>query len=107
MNQIKEIRAKTGLSQAKFADKYGMSRRAVEDWERGVRTPAPWIVALLERVVGEDFEGGAKMYFIADDNGTLYAHDIQSKAKAEAVLDDILSEHPEYAELNLEVLGED
>lgn len=54
MNKIKEIRARTGLSQAKFAEKYGMSRRAVEDWERGVRTPAPWIVALLERVVKED-----------------------------------------------------
>lgn len=56
MNQIKEIRARTGLSQAKFAEKYGMSRRAVEDWERGVRTPAPWIVALLERVVKEDYK---------------------------------------------------
>lgn len=60
MNQIKEIRARTGLSQAKFAEKYGMSRRAVEDWERGVRTPAPWIVALLERVVEEDYKGGEK-----------------------------------------------
>lgn len=60
MNQIKEIRALTGLSQAKFAERYGMSRRAVEDWERGVRTPAPWVVALLERVVREDFGGEEK-----------------------------------------------
>ena len=32
-----------------------------------------------------------KTYFIADDNGTIYAHDIQSREKAEAILADTIS----------------
>lgn len=45
-----------------------------------------------------------KTYFIADDNGTIYAHDIDSLAKAESTLSDILTAHPEYEDLGLEVL---
>ena len=32
-----------------------------------------------------------KTYFIADDNGNIYAHDIQTKAKAEAILADLVT----------------
>lgn len=45
-----------------------------------------------------------KTYFIADDNGTIYAHDIDTAAKAESTLADILTAHPEYEGLGLEVL---
>ena len=47
-----------------------------------------------------------KAYFIADDNGVLYAHDIEPRAKAQAILDDILTAHPEYEDFGLEVLEE-
>lgn len=53
--QVKEIRKKTGLTQAAFSKKYGMPKRTLENWEGGINTPAPWIIALLERVVEEDF----------------------------------------------------
>lgn len=36
---VKAIRAKTNLSQAIFAERYGFSRGAVRDWEQGRKTP--------------------------------------------------------------------
>ena len=47
------------------------------------------------------------MYYIADDNGVVYAHDIQSEQAARSTLDDILTAHPEYADMNLEVLNDE
>ena len=38
-NRIKLIRAKTGLSQMKFAEVYHIPMRTLQDWEREVRTP--------------------------------------------------------------------
>ena len=46
-------------------------------------------------------------WFIADDNGDVYAHDICDEMKAKMILDDLLTAHPEYEELNLEVLNDD
>lgn len=46
------------------------------------------------------------MWFIADDNGDVYAHDIASEATANAMLHDILVTHPEYEELNIEVMND-
>jgi putative transcriptional regulator len=36
---VKAIRAKTGLSQAAFALRFGFSAAAVRDWEQGRRNP--------------------------------------------------------------------
>ena len=48
---IKEIRALTGLSQAKFAERYGIPKRTLEDWEAGRRKPAEYFLRLLEKDV--------------------------------------------------------
>lgn len=53
--KVVDIRKKTGLSQAKFAAQYGIPRRTVEDWERGVRVPPEYVVAWLERLVNIDY----------------------------------------------------
>ena len=53
---IKEIRAMTGLSQTKFAEKYGIPRITIIAWEQGRRNPPPYVPALLERVVKMDVE---------------------------------------------------
>ena len=51
-----------------------------------------------------------KTYFIADDNGTIHANDIQSREKAEAILADIVSALESENETipdGLEILSED
>jgi len=37
---ISSIRAKTGLSQARFAELLGVSVRTLQDWEQGRRAPS-------------------------------------------------------------------
>jgi putative transcriptional regulator len=36
---VREVRWKSGLSQAEFANRYGFNRRSLQDWEQGRRTP--------------------------------------------------------------------
>lgn len=52
--RIKEIRERTGLSQAKFGARYGIPMRTVQDWERGVRTPPPYVVTMLDMLVKKE-----------------------------------------------------
>ena len=52
---IKEIRALTGLSQTKFAEKYEIPRRTIECWEAEQRKPPEYVMKLLERCVKEDY----------------------------------------------------
>lgn len=53
---IKEIRKMTGLSQAKFAGKYNIPVRTIEDWETEKRTPPAYVIELLKRAVEADNE---------------------------------------------------
>ncbi len=45
---IKEIRALTGLSQVKFAEKYNIPRRTLENWESEKAQCPPYVKELLE-----------------------------------------------------------
>lgn len=47
---IKEVRAKTGLSQSKFAEYFDLPLRTVQEWEQGRRKPPDYIPKLLERI---------------------------------------------------------
>lgn len=49
---VKEIRTRTGLSQAKFAEHFCIPRRTVENWESGVNSCPPYVLRLLDQVVG-------------------------------------------------------
>ena len=51
---IKEIRELSGLSQGKFAKKYGIPIGTLHHWEAGDREPPEYVLKLLERVVNED-----------------------------------------------------
>lgn len=51
---IKEIRALTGLSQAKFCQKYHIPLNTLTRWEQGKREPPDYLVELLEFKVRED-----------------------------------------------------
>lgn len=45
---IRELRQQAGLTQKEFSILFGIPKRTVEDWERGVRTPSPYLVSLIE-----------------------------------------------------------
>lgn len=54
-----ELRRRSGLTQAEFAQKYRIPKRSIENWEATSNTAyrrAPgYVVDLLERAVNEDF----------------------------------------------------
>lgn len=49
---VKELRARTGLSQAAFCARYLIPRRTLEDWEAGRRDPPPYVRQLLLEAAG-------------------------------------------------------
>ena len=51
---IREMREELGDTQSKFADRYHIPFRTIQNWETGVRKPPKYIVSLLERQVKED-----------------------------------------------------
>lgn len=53
--EVKAIREKTGLSQARFAMLIGVSKRTLENWEQGRRHPTGPAKALL-RILDTDTE---------------------------------------------------
>ena len=53
--EVKGIREKTGLSQARFAMLIGVSKRTLENWEQGRRHPTGPAKALL-RILEVDTE---------------------------------------------------
>lgn len=56
MKTIKEIRAKTGLSQAAFAKRFGMAKRSIESWEGGQRRAPIWLTAMLDYLASTDYQ---------------------------------------------------
>jgi putative transcriptional regulator len=59
---VKAIREKTGLSQARFAVVMGVSVRTLQNWEQGHRTPRGPAVSLL-RIVDHDPEAALKAIY--------------------------------------------
>ena len=53
---ITEIRSISGLDKAKFARKYNIPYRTIQDWEAGKSKPPAYVLPLLERCVKEDFK---------------------------------------------------
>ncbi len=50
---VKDIRARTGMSQDKFASAFGISVSTLRHWERGDRTPQGPALVLLNLVAKE------------------------------------------------------
>lgn len=48
---VKELRKKTGLSQAKFAERYEIPKRTIENWESGVNQPPVYVLNMLRKIV--------------------------------------------------------
>ena len=60
---VKEIREKTGLSQARFAMLIGVSKRTLENWEQGRRQPTGPAKALL-RILNADTKRAIEMLHV-------------------------------------------
>lgn len=48
---IKELRAKIGLSQKKFGERYNIPMRTISNWELGISTPPKYVEQMLARIV--------------------------------------------------------
>lgn len=44
---FRKLRQISGLTQAKFAQEYGVPPRTLEKWDTGKRTPPPYVIELL------------------------------------------------------------
>ena len=53
--RLRDMRQRVGLSQEKFAEKFGIPIRTYQQWERGVRKPAGYVVDMIEIIL--QFEG--------------------------------------------------
>ena len=49
--RLKELRKELGLSQAKFAERFGIPLRTLQDWEYGRREVRSYIVNMLYRII--------------------------------------------------------
>lgn len=48
---IREVRNKTGLTQVKFAEKFGIPLRTIQKWEIGQAEPRPYMIAMMLRIL--------------------------------------------------------
>jgi len=56
---VADVREQTGLSQTRFARLIGVSKRTLENWEQGRRSPTGPARALL-KIVAKDPEGAVR-----------------------------------------------
>ena len=49
--RLKELRKELGLSQAKFAERFGIPLRTIQDWEYGKREVRSYIVEMMCRII--------------------------------------------------------
>lgn len=52
MMDFRAIRQASGLTQAAFADRFGIPKRSVENWDSGASTPPPYVLRMLAQLLG-------------------------------------------------------
>ena len=48
---IQELRQMTNMSQGKFSAFFGIPTSTLQDWEHGRRTPPPYIINMMKRIL--------------------------------------------------------
>lgn len=61
-NVIKEIRKELNMSQQRFADKFGIPKRTLQDWESGAHNAPDYVVDMINKIV--QFETLAPMAWV-------------------------------------------
>ena len=52
--RLKELRAKTGLSQHKFGSLFKIAPINISNWEQGLTTPPEYVMYMIERLIEID-----------------------------------------------------
>ena len=111
MNKLKQLRTERNMTQQALADASDVFVTQIQRLETGIihidRITLSTAVKLAKAlgVTAEDLMEDNMTYFIADNDGNIYAHDIESRAKAEAIMADIISELGETPD-GLEIMEE-
>ena len=56
MKTIKELREGLGLSQSKFAERFYLSVRTLQNWEQGYRETPEYVIKLIEKIIDLESE---------------------------------------------------
>lgn len=51
VNDLKEIRKQTKMTQRQFAEHFGIPLRTLQNWENGVNTPPEYTVNMIRRLL--------------------------------------------------------
>ena len=51
LKTIKELRESLGLSQSKFAERFYLSARTLQNWEQGYRETPEYVIKLIEKII--------------------------------------------------------
>ncbi len=50
-DRIKELRKKTGLSQSRFAAKFEIPVRTLQQWEQGISAPPKYLIRMMSYIM--------------------------------------------------------
>ena len=54
---FKELRIASGMTQRQFAEYFGIPKRTIEDWERGIAKCAPYLLELMKYKLDNENKG--------------------------------------------------
>lgn len=59
LNRVQKLRKRTGLSQAKFAAKFGIPTQNIQRWEQNIATPPSYVTDMIEKLldIEDNFAG--------------------------------------------------
>jgi len=53
---VKEFIKSTGLTQKQLSERFGIPRRTIEDWSRGVSKCPDYVVSMMKEILEKDKE---------------------------------------------------
>lgn len=75
---IKDLRVMTGLSQSKFANKFGIPVRTIQKWEIGQCSPPPYVPEMILKIL--QFESVTKGGEVVEKRLDIERHRIVDKS---------------------------
>ena len=104
MKTIREARRAAGLTQMEMAQRFGIGRRTIQDWEAGTHKCPDWAERMIVRGLNDMTVSRVVYSFINRDNGETdsfgginkkFESAVAAKTWAEAKADELKSELPQ------------